>query len=356
MYNRVLIPAPLILNAKNFGEASSLLKNNTCLDDSHIDINMTREIIMQVMRIMISQSAHEINLIWTNKDVEKQIMNELPTRLKRRTKSIFLTDIPSNFLSFFEPICNEKIYSPTLDILINDFYLLHLACKERTEVDIRCTLNTLKNFDNVFNKSEYLKTSPGVPDLIAELTGLINAYKYSENMESFVDTNQEIPLDRRIDDFLNDAFVERLSREKYYFGIPSRVKESIFNFKQLIKNNILSNIECVIKPFFFANSPIELNIINGQDKTYSPPIGPLKSIYMSEINDHIRKESLLKLHYVDTSPINRAGYMIHECNGHEINRSLDAAGWDFEGGEYCLGHADWINIDLSNSKLGKLVF
>jgi hypothetical protein len=249
---------------------------------------------------MISQSAHEINLIWNDKDIERQIMHELPIKLKQRTKSIFLTDIPSNFLSFFEPICNEKIYSPTIDILINDFYLLNLACKERTEVDIRCTLNTLNNFDSIFNKSEYLKTSSGVLDLIAELKGLTNAYKYSENMECFVDTNQEIPLERRIDDFLNDAFVEKLSREKYFFGIPSRVKESIYNFKKLIKNNILSNVECVIKPFFFANSPIELNIINGPDKIYSPPIGPLKSIYMSKINDHIRRESLNKLYYVDS--------------------------------------------------------
>ena len=150
MHNRILIPVPLILNARNFGDASQLLKNDTYLEDSDINIGMTREITIQIMRTLISQSAHEIILIWNDKALEKQIMDEFPTMLKKRTNSLYLTDIPSKFLSFFEPICNEQIYSPTLDILINELYLLYIASKERTEVDIRSSLHILNNWENVF--------------------------------------------------------------------------------------------------------------------------------------------------------------------------------------------------------------
>ena len=187
MHNRILIPVPLILNAGNFGDASQLLKNDTYLEDSDIDIDMTREITIQIMRTLISQSAHEIILIWNDKALEKQIMDQFPTMLKKRTKSLYLTDIPSKFLSFFEPICNEQIYSPTLDILINELFLLYIASKERTEVDIRSSLYILNNWENVFKTSSYLKSTK-VLDLLAELKGLVNVYKYSENMECFVDT------------------------------------------------------------------------------------------------------------------------------------------------------------------------
>jgi len=358
VYNRVLAPAPLILRAHNFGDASSLLKNKIYLDDSDIDIKMTREIAIQVTRILINQSAHEIIFTWNNKELEKQVMEEFPIRLKRRTKSIYLTDIPSNFLSLFEPICNEQICSPTLDMLINEFFQLYMACKERTEVDILSTFNILNNWNNVFNTSKYLRTSPDVQDLLAELRGLINIYKYLDNIECFVDVDQEIPIEKRIEDFLSDAYINKLSKEKYYFGIPARAKESIHNFKQLIKNIALGNLKCAIKgsvPLIIANAEIELDVLKEQGKYYSPPVVPLKDIYMSEINNYISKNSLDKLYFIETMPVYRAGFRLYACDGNESNQSLVAEGLKFKG-EYCLGGNNWIEINLSNSRIGNLVF
>jgi hypothetical protein len=310
------------------------------------------------MRALISESAHEIVLVWNDKDLEKQIMEDFSTKLKSRTKSLYLTDIPSNFISIFESICNEHICSPTLDTLVNEIYLLKIACKERTEVDIRSSLNIINNWNDVFRTSKYLKSSPEVADLLAELKGLVNVYNYSEKIECFVDTNQEIPIEKRIEDFLNDAYIDKLSKEKYYFGIPSRVKESVFNFKQLIKNNIIKNMKCTIKgsvSLIFATAQVELNAFDKQDKYYSPPIAPLKGIYMSKINDYINNNSLNDLYFIETMPTYRAGFTFYACNGNEFNPSLVAEGLEFNG-EYCLGGNNWVNINLSNSKIGNLVF
>ena len=319
---------------------------------------MTREIAIQVTRMLITQSAHELILIWNDKDLEKQIMEEFPPTLKMRTKSIYRTDIPSNFLSFFEPVCNERICSPTLDMLINEIFLLYTACKEKTEVDIRYTFNILNNWNTIFSTSKYLKTSPDVLDLLAKLKGLVNVYKYSDEIECFVDNNQEIPIDRRIEDFLNDAYIYKLSKEKYYFGIPSRAKESVHNFKQLIKRAILDNLKCTIKggvQLYIANCEIELPVLNNQGKYYSPPIVPLKDIYLSEINNYISKNSLNRLYFIETMPAYRAGFRLYACNGNEFNQSLVAEGLKFNG-EYCLGGDNWIEINLSNSRIGHLVF
>jgi len=354
----VLIPVPLILKANTFGGASSLLKNKTHLEDSDINIKMTREIVVQVMRILISQSAHEIILIWNNKALEKQVMEDFPQRLKRRTKSIHLADIPSNFLSFFEPICNEKICSPTLDMLINEIFLLYTACKERTEVDIRYTFSILNDWDNIFNTSKYLKTSPDVLDLLAELRGLTNVYEYSDDIEYFIDNDQEIPIEERIEDFLEDAAINKLMEEKYYFGIPEHAIESIRAFKHLAKNIVLDNVKIKIKgsvPFSIATGEIELNVLNKQGKYYSPPVAPLKNIYMSEINNYISNNSLNRLYFIETMPAYRAGFRLYACNGNEFNQSLVAEGLKFRG-EYCLGGNDWVEINLSNSRIGNLVF
>ena len=80
IYNRVLIPVPLILKSRTFGGVSSLLKNKTYLEDSDIDIKMTREIDDTIMRMLINESAHEIILIWNNKAIEKQVMEEFPPK------------------------------------------------------------------------------------------------------------------------------------------------------------------------------------------------------------------------------------------------------------------------------------
>ena len=110
-----------------------------------------------------------------------------------------------------------------------------------------------------------------------------------------------------------------------------------------------------MKPFFFANLPIELKIISKNDKSYSPPIAPLKEIYMSEINEYISKNSLNEIYFIETMPTYRAGFTFYACNGNEFNPSLVAEGLEFKG-EYCLGGNNWVNINLSNSKMGNLVF
>jgi hypothetical protein len=359
MQGRVLVPVPLILNAKSFRGASSLLKdnikNNAVLDDTDIDINMTREIIKQVMRTLISQSAHKITLIWNNRDLENEVMEEFPTRLKGRIRPVYLTDIPSNFLSLLEPICNDKIRSPTLDILVNDIFLLYTACKEQTELDICSTLNVLNNWDSTFATSNYLKYSSDVQDLLSELKGLINSYRYKEDIESFRDINQDIPVDKRIDDFLNDGYVEKLSAEKYFFGIPSRFKQSIFKFKQIIKEHFLDRCEIALNPFFFAETPFEVTIPLWKKVNYYPPISPLKQIYSSKINDHILSNRIGNLYFIETMPAYKAGFTFYECNGKEVNQSLYASGLEFKG-EYCLGGNKWVNIDLSNNKTMNIVF
>lgn len=357
-HNRVLIPVPLILKAHSFDGASSLLRNKTHLEDSDIDIRLTKDIITQITRILIDQSAHEIILVWNNKDIEEQVMEEFPPMLKRRTKSVYLTDIPSKFLSLFEPICNEQICSPTLDMLVNEIFLLHKACEEKTEVDLISTFNILNDWDNVFRTSRYLKNSPEVLDLLAELRGIINLYRYSEGIERFVDLDQEIPIEKRIEDLLNDAYMIKLSKEKYYFGIPSRARESIHRFKQLLKNPALSNLNLTIRggvQFYFANGEIELSPFKNESKYYSPPVAPIKEIYMSEINDYISKNSLNRLYCIETMPEYRAGFKLYSCDGIKVNPSLVAEGLKFKG-EYCLGGNDWIELNLSNSRIGNLVF
>jgi hypothetical protein len=358
MHSRILVPVPLILNAKNFGEASLLLKNDRYLENSDINVDMTREIVRQVMLALISESAYEIILVWNDKDLEKQIMEDFPNKLKSRTKSKYLTDIPSNFISTFESIRNDHICSPTLDTLVNELYLLKIACEERTEVDIRSSLNIINNWDDVFRTSKYLKSSPEVEDLLAVLKGWVNVYNYSEKIECFVDTNHEIPIEKRIENFLNDAYINKLSKEKYCFGIPSHVKESVFKFRQLIKKIKKEHLKCAIKgsvSIGFATAQVEKTIFDKQYKYYSPPIAPLKDIYMSKINDYINQNSLKELYLIETMPTYRAGFTFYACNGNEFKPSLVAEGLEFKG-EYCLGGNNWVNINLSNTKIGNRVF
>ncbi len=253
---------------------------------------------------------------------------------------------------------NEHICSPTLDILMNEIFLLYMACKERTEVDLMSTFNILNNWDNVFKTSRYLKTSPEVPDLLAELRGVINLYRYSENIERFTDLDQEIPIEKRIEDLLDDAYMIRLSKEKYYFGIPTRARESIHRFKQLLKNPALSNLNLTIRggiQCYFANGEIELSPFENESRYYSPPIAPIKDIYMSEINNYISKNSLNRLYFIETMPEYRAGFKVYACDRNEVNPSIVAEGLKFKG-EYCLGGNNWIEINLSNSRIGNLVF
>lgn len=344
---------PLILNATSFSAASQLLKNDIHLEDSDININMTREIAVQMMRTLISQSAHEIVLVWNDRSFERLIMSDFPIMLKRRIKSIYLTDIPSEFLSLFEPICNEQIFGPALDTLLNEIYFLYMASKERTEVDIISSFNILINWNNIFHKSEYLKSSTDVLNLISLLMGLINSYRYSENIECFIDNNQDIPIEKRIEDFLSDAYVNNLSKEKYFFGIPSRAKQSILNYRRMIADKFVNRMEFVIKPFFFASLPIELNIMGKNTSNYSPPIAPLRDIYMSEINEYILNRDLKRLYFVETMPTYRSGFTCYECNGNDFKPSLIASGLDIDG-EYCLGGINWVNIDVSHNKIRKL--
>lgn len=62
-----------------------------------------------------------------------------------------------------------------------------------------------------------------------------------------------------------------------------------------------------------------------------------------------------ELYFIETMPTYRAGFTFYACNGNEFNQSLVAEGLAFKG-EYCLGGHNWVNINLSNSKMGNLVF
>jgi len=359
--NKITISHPLVLNAKDFNELKSLLKGKEWIEDSMIDFDRSRDLLVNLTRMLIHESAHEINLICNDRNIANNILNEVPVRLKRRIKPIYPNkNLNRRFLSLIEPVYNEEIASPAIDTLVNEFYSLIIASKEQTEVDATQFLFLSKNWDRIFKRSKVLQKSDAAKVIFNQLHGVANLYEYNENIECFIDTNREIPIDKRLEDFLNDAYVEKLSQEKYFFGIPGKVKMAVLNFKQLIKNKILPNIKLTLKPMDFANAPISLNMdierVLNQRISYSPPIYPLNNISFGIINQYLTDNLLDRIYFVQSMPFNKAGWIVYECNKrNEIVRHLVASGRTFEEEEYYIGGGRWENVDISYSKFKKNV-
>lgn len=344
--NKITTSFPLVLNAKSFGDVRNLLENKECIEHEMIDFSHSRELLINSTSILINQSAHAINLICSNNDeqIEKDLLNEIPVRLKGRIRPIYLNKKLSNrFLSFVEPIYNDKISSPIIDILVNDLYSFLIASKQRTEVDAISLFQITKNWEELFKNSQILKDSD-VKYLFDQLNGLINVYKYSESIECFIDENKKIPIDKRLEDILNDAHFEKLSREKYLFGIPNKAKMAVFNFKQLINDKILPNLGLSLKPLLYSTSPINLDIRKQMDQKvgYSPPIYSLDEILYSTINEYLTKNSLDRLYFLNSMPFNKAGWIIHECNSENGFEAHLITGKECRG-EYIL-RGSWGNV------------
>jgi hypothetical protein len=245
---------------------------------------------------LLSHSAQKIYLIDMAGKLKDNMLTNLPDYLKPRIELIDNQKIFESVDNMLTPVWNDldnlwkkvrAINGATNDdsnghehgyCLLGEFLTtLTVSTKYNTEADI-----DLDVVNQAIVRIKKQATSQESQIVIARIEGILNCYKLKRKIPSIKTAAQILPKDL-LADLLDDSAIISLSKERYYFGVPSKAKIAMIRTRQKIREilTVPRNRKYLVMAGKFGNIAtkqinVELPDFDAQNEpSFSPPFLPL---------------------------------------------------------------------------------
>jgi hypothetical protein len=249
---------------------------------------------------LLSHSAQKIYLVDLSRRLNDVILSDLPDFLKRRI------ELADKDHKIYDSVCRmlspinvevdalwEKVRKETGALehsvyghehaccLLGEFLTtLTIAVKYDTEADVDFNLTM-----QVINRIRSQVKSSESRTLLSRIEGILNCYKIPRQIPSIAPNVRIVPKDLLMD-LLDEATIIALSQERYFLGVPSKIKIAMVRIKQKVrevlavpKNRKYLAIASKVGNLATKQVNIELpEIETQQNKEFSPPFISLDSI------------------------------------------------------------------------------
>lgn len=213
---------------------------------------------------LVRCAAHKIYVPYVSSDVMNETRNalrkmhgpsfessmdetimELPPSIKNRIEIIDREGKEYNrIIKYMKPICNELVDSEQFIGLGEEYYAvvdflykLLLASKYRAEADV----SRSKSIGVFIQKLKEQINDDEAKFRLDQLYGIYSAYSNPLKIETFTifPTIPKPSIYHRISDFLDEATIIELSRNRNLLGIPSKTKISLINIRKGVRHFLL---------------------------------------------------------------------------------------------------------------------
>jgi len=227
---KTLTAMPLVLKGESFEEVShNTLRGKNEIDEDMIEMDITSNLSFSIISSYLSKSSHTVHILGLRERFFREMLNQLPDNIKNYVKWIEDKGIYKKVGAFVEPLFEVGVYSPALDNFIYGVYKFAVANKIEAEVDLKLlslSINQLRHRYRRYDENERDLRSALV--VLSQIEGLLNLYeKTSIETYSVNDIINLLPISIRLNDILDDALLTKIKRERYFLGIPAKVKSSL---------------------------------------------------------------------------------------------------------------------------------